>query len=146
MVGRPTDCTPDVQHRILTALRSGLSMMAAATVGGIHDSTLHEWVRRGKAGEQPFADFAQQVQMARQSGLLPLENAVLKGGLKNPKVALAILRARNPKEWGGVQKHEVSGPDGGPVTVVGIDPRTLTDEQLKTTLRALGVSVDDEGP
>ena len=143
MTGRPTDCTPDVCERIITALRSGLSMMAAATAGGIHDSTLHEWVRRGKAGEQPFADFAQQVQMAKQAGLMPLEAAVLKGGLKNPKVALAILRARNPREWGGVQRHEHSGPDGGPVAVVALDPSRMTDEQIDAALKRLGAGDGD---
>jgi hypothetical protein len=71
-----------------------------------------------------------------------LENAVLKGGLKNPKVALAILRARNPREWGGVQKHEVSGPEGGPVVVAGIDPSKMTNEQIDEVLRKLGVGGD----
>ena len=136
-MGRPTDCTPDVRERIITALRSGLSMMAAATAGGIAANTLHEWVRRGKAGEEPFATFAHEVQMAKQAGLMPLEASVLKGGLKNPKVALAILRARNPREWGGVHRHEHSGPDGGPVAVVALDPSRMTDEQIEAALKRL---------
>ena len=136
-MARPTDCTPEVIEAFERSLRRGYSVMASAQAAGIHVSTAHEWRRRGEAGEQPFAEFAHRVHMAKQAGLRRVEATVVKAAKDDPKVALAILRARNPREWGGVQRHEHSGPDGGPVAVVALDPSRMTDEQIEAALKRL---------
>jgi hypothetical protein len=65
MTGRPTKLTAKVSRAICDAIREGLSIDGASAKGGIHPSTFHDWIARGVAGEQPFADFAEQAAQAR---------------------------------------------------------------------------------
>lgn len=54
------------QKKICDALKVGHSFAAAANAGGIDETTLHDWRRRGAAGEEPFAQFSQRVDAASQ--------------------------------------------------------------------------------
>ena len=52
--------------RICDALRKGHSYAAAARAGGIDESTLHDWRRRGRDGEPLFSEFSERVDRADQ--------------------------------------------------------------------------------
>jgi transposase-like protein len=52
--------------RICDALRKGHSFAAAARAGGIDESTLHDWRKRGREGEEPYAEFSKRVDAADQ--------------------------------------------------------------------------------
>lgn len=52
-----TKCDDNRSVVILAAIEEGSSDRAAAALGGISPGTFYDWLRRGKAGEEPFATF-----------------------------------------------------------------------------------------
>lgn len=63
-MGRKTVLTPDVQDKIISALSSGAFKKHAANAAGVGERTMNEWLRRGAEGEEPFATFAHEVDVA----------------------------------------------------------------------------------
>lgn len=71
-MARETELDDLIEKRICDALRKGHSYAAAARAGGIGETTLHEWVSRGR-GTHPtretnerYAKFAKRVNEADQ--------------------------------------------------------------------------------
>lgn len=64
MAGRPTLCTPERTESILALIREGNTRRCAAECNGIAYDTLRQWLRLGKAGQEPYATFATGVQKA----------------------------------------------------------------------------------
>lgn len=78
-MGRPSKLTAERQERIVQALRAGAPIGVAASRGGIHPSTYHEWDARGRAAleradhdpdrldtvDRPYAEFSETVTRAR---------------------------------------------------------------------------------
>ena len=62
--GRPTKFTPEVQQRILDALKGGNYRETAAQYAGIGLETFYGWMARGRAGEPGFREFAEAVEQA----------------------------------------------------------------------------------
>lgn len=82
--GPPSVFGPPVTKRILAALAEGNYRSAAAKHGGISYETLRQWIRRGEAGEEPFAKFVADVLEAEA-------NAEVE--------AVGEMRRAEPKEW-----------------------------------------------
>lgn len=55
-MGRPTALTPDVQQRIVDAIRGGNYQETAAAAGGISDRSLYGWMQRGRLEDERVAD------------------------------------------------------------------------------------------
>jgi hypothetical protein len=64
MAGRPTLCTPERVEKILALIGEGNTRRCAAECNGIAYDTLKQWLRLGKAGQEPYATFATGVQKA----------------------------------------------------------------------------------
>lgn len=143
MTGRPTDCTPERIAKFEEALRDGFSVTAAGQVIGVSKTSVMEWLRRGRDGEQPFAEFAHRTQMAKQEAQRGLEAVVLTAARKDPKIAMAILRTRHPEDWAPaqVQRVELTGANGGPVSVEAI--RAAVDLEVKG--KVAGMADEDLG-
>lgn len=52
-----TKLTPDVQRRIVDAIRVGATYDLACKYGGISDQTLANWLAWGAAGRKPYVGF-----------------------------------------------------------------------------------------
>jgi hypothetical protein len=63
-MGRPTKLTPAIQKKICDGLRNGLYADSAAILGGICEDTYYEWIKRGEAGDEPYASFSEAVKEA----------------------------------------------------------------------------------
>lgn len=63
--GRPTDLTAQVQSLICEHITNGARSDDAAQAAGISRTTFYSWLSRGRAGEEPYADFADAVERAR---------------------------------------------------------------------------------
>lgn len=90
--------------RICDALRAGHSYAAAARAGGIDETTLHDWRRRGRAGEEPYAQFSQRVDAADQEAeercIQVLRNAMEGDDLRlAADTAWKWLARRRPTTW-----------------------------------------------
>lgn len=104
-MGRPRKLDDLREKRILDALRDGHSFAAAARAGGVDETTLHDWRRRGLEGEGDFLRFSQRVEEAQQVA----EDRciqVIKSALTGQDLKLATdaawkwLARRRPAEWG----------------------------------------------
>lgn len=120
--GRPTDCTPELTAEFVKAVRSGASLTGAARYAGISLDSVRRWMTRGEAGEPAYAGFADGVNRALADVELRLATQLYARARQDPKLALAMLARRFPDEWGRTEKHEVSGPGGGALSVQFEDP------------------------
>jgi hypothetical protein len=60
--------TPERAALLVAALGAGNAQAPAARAVGIGERTLREWLRLGRLGREPFADFARRVETARMEG------------------------------------------------------------------------------
>lgn len=99
--GRPSKLTPDVQERILHALKLGASRPDAALFAGIGERTLREWMRLGaEEPEGPFRELRAKVLEAETHVKVTLVGCVLKAAVSDWRAALALLQCRHPSEFG----------------------------------------------
>lgn len=113
-MSRPTKLDDLVEKRICDALSRGHSWASAARAAGVDESTVHEWRRRGRAGEERYAAFAQRVDAAdHQAEQRAVSILTAKFDSDDDRVALAAaqwwLERRRPAEWGS-KKAEVEEP------------------------------------
>ena len=105
-LGRPAKLTPEIQARLVEALRAGNTRDAAARRAGIVRSTFYEWLERGRNPEytrrgklrancKDFVDFADTV-----LALVGLIGGILGllWGWKSHKAKMAMLALQRQRE------------------------------------------------
>lgn len=93
----------------MQAVRTGAPWYMAAAAGGVSKATLMDWKARGRAGEQPFADFLDRLQRSEAEGavaVLGIIQDAAKGGTW--QAAAWILERRYPKQF-ALRKPEPQG-------------------------------------
>lgn len=120
-MGRPTKLTPEVQERIVQALRAGNYQETAATYANITAKTFYEWMKRGESddeSERIYRDFREAVEKAKADAevrdVALIDKAATDGSWQ---AAAWKLERKFPQRWGRVHRTEISGPDGAPVKV-----------------------------
>lgn len=106
--GRPSALTETTTKLFTQALLSLNTIDDAFVIAGIHPSTGHRWIAKGKkasAGE--YRDFYEAVEEARAKAKALLVGKVVVAGRSDANMALKILERRYPKEWARTQKLEV---------------------------------------
>lgn len=63
-LARGSKLTEDVQTKIVQALQLGLYIIEACKIVGITNPTYHNWVKLGRAGKKPYADFLEATEEA----------------------------------------------------------------------------------
>jgi transposase len=122
--------TPEVQDRIVNALRAGNYVETAASLAGVGRASIYRWLDRGRsaiereeAGEtlsdddQRYAEFAHEVDEARASAMARNVTLVNTAAQTTWQAAAWWLERTNPQMWGRHLRAEVSGPDQGPIQV-----------------------------
>lgn len=99
--------------RICDALKAGHSYAAAARAGGVDENTIHNWIARGRAGEQPFLGFLGRVEAANQEAEdRAVRVLTSKFDSDDERIALNAaqwwLERRRPADWG--KRAEVEEP------------------------------------
>jgi hypothetical protein len=107
--GRPSALTPEVQKRILSGLRCGLSRAASASRAGIGARTFREWMARTDDVE-PYASLRAEVEAAEGSCEARLAAVVFKAALEDPNQARWLLERRFPASWGRRQPEQEPAP------------------------------------
>lgn len=103
-MGRPSKLDDLRAKRIVDALKAGHSFAAAARAGGIDESTLADWRKRGAAGESEYSGFSRRVDEACQEAEDRCVR-VLRSALEGEDLKLATdtawkwLARRRPLEW-----------------------------------------------
>lgn len=120
--------TPELAEQVLAELRSHGSTLKAARAVGLARNTIIEWT-------QVYPQFGEHYARAKAEGIdalvedtieigdeMPASTAA--GNIDTGAVAHAKLRIETrrwyaerlaPRKYGVLNKHEVSGPDGGPM-------------------------------
>lgn len=131
MAGRSTKLTPEVQQRVVEALRAGNYQDAAAGYAGISHTTFHNWLNRGKEearriadGEKPkaseaiYVEFLDAVEKARSEAevrnVMHIQRAAQDGTWQ---AAAWFLERSFPRKWGRKDRHEHTGQDGEAIQV-----------------------------
>jgi hypothetical protein len=100
--GRKTALTPEVGDRLVAMLRSGNYLEVAARAAGVHRNTLSEWMRRGRAGEEPYAELAARVTRALAEGEAHNVAQIAKAARESWQAAAWLLERQYPDRWGRV--------------------------------------------
>jgi hypothetical protein len=106
----------DRVERILNAIRLGLSIRDACEYAGIGTTSYYEIQEKAKAGMEPYASFAEQLKKAmieREMRLL----ANLEQHNANWLVSAWRLERMFPEKYGRI-RHELTGANGNPITIV----------------------------
>lgn len=75
--------TPELQHKVVAYLESGVTVENICDAIGIHKSTYYDWIKQGEGATRKtiYSDFSDAVTQARGSALLRAEQ-VARGGLE----------------------------------------------------------------
>lgn len=108
-LGRPSEYDPSYCDLARDFMSKGYSISALAGEIGVNRDSLYEW-------EKVHPDFSDALKQSRYMRIRALENKLLSAEI-GPHVTAAIFALKNamPDEWR--DRHEVSGPDGGPIAV-----------------------------
>lgn len=103
-MARPTELTVPLQNAVAADVKRGCSFADAAMVNGITATTLFNWRRRGKAGEEPFAAFFEALETARaeskKEAIDWVRNGTLASGAPDWKSQAWWLERMFPSEFG----------------------------------------------
>ncbi|MFB8235510.1 hypothetical protein ACFC58_03070 [Kitasatospora purpeofusca] len=108
--GRRPALEPEVEKRLLDAVRAGVPVSDAAPMAGVHASTVYRWLERGeeeqrrieagqraKAGERRFCEFRDRFMRARSEGKAQLVLLVRKAAQGGHVVRERTRVVRDPE-------------------------------------------------
>lgn len=128
-VGRPSLYEPKFCDEVIGFMAQGFSKSAFAGHIGVNRDTLQEW-------EAKHPEFSVATKNGAVARLKFLEQRLLREDVASPQITAMIFALKNamPAEWR--DRHEISGPDGGPIQVsvsrfTGDDPVTIEGEVVE---------------
>jgi hypothetical protein len=139
----PTKLTPELQDRVVAYVRAGNYVETAAAAAGVSKVSLYDWLKRGARGEAPYDAFADA--MAQAVAMAEARDVALIGKAAETQWQAAAWRLERkfPDRYGRRERHEVSGPDGGPIPVaVDADPQALHDRLAALLAKAAAPAAD----
>jgi transposase len=133
-MARPHKLDEDKIARVVEALRAGNYMETAAAYAGISKSILYKWLADGREVRQKVAKggIASDLEAKQLELLDAVEKARAEAEVRNVhliqqaaqggtwQAAAWFLERSHPGKWGRREKVEMSGPDGGPITLTGL--------------------------
>jgi len=150
MMARPTELTPELTEAIASLVRAGNFPLRAAQAKGVPRSTWYSWLARGRAtasrrneglsppeSDRPFVELVDAVERAESESQIIAVSYLMKAMPTTPSAVIAWLERRFPREWPRTERHELSGPDGGPVQLEDFRGR-LAERADRIAARLLG--------
>lgn len=142
--GRRTKLTPEIQEKIVSAIRAGNYANVAAEYAGIGERTFYRWLERGReANRGIYWHFWQAVKKAEREAEVRAVAIIQKHMEGNWQAAMTYLERKFPQRWSRRDRLEHTGADGGPIrseqqlTVVDIPYDKLTIELRRQMLKEL---------
>ena len=129
-MARRTKLTPEVQERIVTAIRAGSFREPAARSAGVSAATFYRWMRLGREETSGIhRDFLEAVRRAEGEAEVHAIAVIRKEMPGDWRAALAYLERRHSERWGrrAAEERATRRPHA---RRGGIDLRKLTDEEL----------------
>lgn len=125
--GRPSKLTPDVQERLLNAIRAGVTYEVACSHAGIAYSTLRNWIVAAEQGADDPAklellDALKKAEADAEVTCIARIREAATGG--QWQAAAWLLERRHPERWARRERHDVTS------TNVNVNWEDLTDDEL----------------
>lgn len=99
--GRPEKLTPELQQKIVDAIRMGAYIETAAAYAGINKSTLYDWMKRGaRAKSGKYKEFSNAVEKALAESEMRDLAVIAKASRENWQAAAWRLERKFPDRWG----------------------------------------------
>jgi hypothetical protein len=111
--GRPLKLTPQLQEAICKTLQAGVDVETACLREGVSRDAYFSWRRRGRDGEQPFADFLAATDKALADVETGVTYQILKASKTHWQAGAWWVKWRATR---GAQRIEISGKDGAPIS------------------------------
>lgn len=98
-MGRPSKFNDILAQAILKGIAKGLPRVTAAKAARIAPSTLFDWLRRGRDGEEPFSDFSARLKAAEAESEAELVERIREAGKTTWQANAWLLERRIPQRW-----------------------------------------------
>lgn len=150
-VGKPStvsSMSPETKKRILDGFKTGLPRQVIADLAGVHRDTLTSWLGMKSKSPETLA-FAAECARAEALGIAA---ALIRTRSGEPgwQGSAWFLERRHPEHFALRSKHEVSGPDGGPISVITgeqalarLESLLASEEQPRAAIEATATSADE---
>jgi hypothetical protein len=116
--GRPSKLRGKAVKTFLEHIKAGLTIEAATARAGVGRTTVFMWLQRGReAVRGEFRDFLNAYEEALGIAEATLIERLTEAGHQEPKIWMWILERRFPERWSLKERHELSGPGGGPLSI-----------------------------
>lgn len=100
-MARPSKLTPEVQKRLVKAIKAGNYYEAACGFAGIHYSTFREWMIKGeKAKSGKFREFYEAIKKAENEAEVRMVAQWQQHMPENWQAIATFLERRYPDRWG----------------------------------------------
>ena len=119
LLGRPSKRTPEIEAKIIEAVRGGNYIETAANYAGIGKSTLYEWQSR-------FPDFADAIQKARAEAETRNVTLIQQAARTQWQAAAWYLERSYPSRYGRKDRLDIEHSEAPP-----IDTSRYTSEELE---------------
>jgi hypothetical protein len=113
----PSKLTPELQSQICGYVNGGVPIPTACGACGISWNTVQTWLRKGRDGEKPYAEFVAALNQAKNRWEAAAAIRVTKAADKDWKAAAWMLERRRHEIWGAREKLELTGKGGGAIKV-----------------------------
>jgi len=111
-MARPSKLTPEIQKKIIEAIKAGNYYEAACAYAGVSYSTLRGWIVKGeKAKSGKYLKFLEAVRQAEAEAEARIVLQWQKAMPEDWRAAQAFLERRYPERWGKKETHVVEGGD-----------------------------------
>jgi transposase len=130
-MARPTKLSPELEERIVRAVRAGNHVEPACRSAGIGPSTYYRWLERGeREREGPYAEFRAAVRRAEAEAEVHAVAVIRKAMTDDWRAALAYLERRHPGRWRRREALELEAGAPGPPAGERLDLKRLRTADL----------------
>lgn len=105
----------EIVKRLEIALAANNTIAISCRLAGITAAQLYQWLKKGEAGEQPYADFKRRVEVAQATAEAQNVRTITNASRRDWKAAAWLLAKRNPQDWG--EKRDDQNGEGGAVPI-----------------------------
>ena len=107
--GRPTKLNPEVQEKICNAIKLGCTVENAATIAGVHRTSLMNWLKRGvNAKTGRYFSFFIALKEAKAHSEAALLTQIRTAAQKEWTAAAWILERRFPERYAKKDKIDIT--------------------------------------
>lgn len=138
MAGRRTKLSPDVQAKIVRAIKAGNYAEVAARHAGIDISTYMRWKVKGEEGRKPYREFCAAIADAEAHAQQRAVGIITKAMPGDWKAAAWFLERKYTAQWSKYERHVLTGKDGGPIQTSDITEADLDQRIAEAQARLAG--------